>query len=196
MSDFCSKSLSNTITTITSVLHPEMVLQPQNWKNAQGQARIFHFPKALLLRKFCPNLSKNSYTQFHPSICLVLVLSEDTTSYKQTSIVLWTSKATLLSLSRSYNVYSEDSVISSTCCLDHPDSIQLSPSLCSLQNVSQPSLWYQSWAEMWSPPFLGTLNIYWAALAPLFAFLVSVLSYTLWLPSSQPNLPLSGDDWS
>ncbi|KAF6284479.1 hypothetical protein mRhiFer1_009239 [Rhinolophus ferrumequinum] len=67
------------MSSITSVPHPEVVLLLQNWKKKPADStfsRLYCLENAALI---CPT---DTYTQFHPSIYLVLVLPEDTTSYQ------------------------------------------------------------------------------------------------------------------
>lgn len=182
MSSFCSISLT--------LWSPSSLFHIQKW----SQNCLFHKPvplsnKALPPRKCCPHLSiKFLYSVL--SICRVLVLPEDITSHRTDQEGSWVSKATLLSLSLSFTVYS---VISST----HYWTSRLDPDITfSLRPPEQ----ITCWAGTWSPPFLGSLNIYWAIVLasrlPFFFFflLASALSFSPLLSNSQPNLPLSNDD--
>lgn len=144
MSSFCSISLT--------LWSPSSLFHIQKW----SQNCLFHKPvplsnKALPPRKCCPHLSiKFLYSVL--SICRVLVLPEDITSHRTDQEGSWVSKATLLSLSLSFTVYS---VISST----HYWTSRLDPDITfSLRPPEQ----ITRWAGTWSPPFLGSLNIYWA----------------------------------
>lgn len=105
-----------------------MVLQPQSRKNAQWQGCLFHFP----LRKFYPSLSNKSLYSLS-SLCLVLVLPGDSS--------LWqTYQVSSLDIKRSsiVSILSLQGLLGgldpSICSQEHPDSIQLSSSLCSHQN--------------------------------------------------------------
>lgn len=143
--------------------------------------------------RICPT---DSSTQSSSSICLVLVLPEDITSYQTDQdgcLDIKDNHLVLVIILTTF--YSEDSVISPAYSLDNPGSIQSSPSPCCLRmNHSPlggtkaepkcdflPSLAPSTFTELlWDPIcFLGQCP-----------FQYSVA------PQLLPNLPLSNDDGS
>lgn len=169
--------IPNTVTTPIALPHPEMVS-----KLFIPQACLFHFPTKLYhledVALICPS---DFYTLFYPSICRVLGLPADTTSHQTGQESSLGVKGNLIVPVLILPVYS---VISSTRSLD----IQTHPvvifSLWSPEQIT-------CWAETWSPPFLGTLNIYWAILASCLLFLGGWGTVPFPLLRSSPTLSLT-----
>lgn len=93
---------------------------------------LYHLQNVALL------CSTDFHTPFYPPTWFWFFLRTPRHT-KHTRTALWMSRATLASLPWSHSIDPRDSVISSARSLDHPDWIQVSPSLCAFQNNSQAS---------------------------------------------------------
>lgn len=147
--------------------------------------------------RICPT---DSYTQSSSSICLVLVLPEDTTSYQTGQdgcLDIKDNRLVLVVILTTF--YPEDSVISPTYSLDNPGSIQSSPSPCCLRMNHSPLGGTKAEPKCDFLPSLApstSTSTSTELLSDPICFLGQCPFQYSVAPQLLPNLPLSNDDGS